>query len=214
MAREILAPLMKEFLRRFPKLRVAIEPYASGWDQEPRDDVDVFFKLRAPKDSLRRIRAFPGTVRGLFASRDYISAEGMPGDPKDLLGHCCIGSGVWKLSNGATVATPAVSFRVLASDPIVHLKLALDGLGIAILPLWLAKRPDIAPQLIPILPRWNPEPITLCALFFGPARLTPKVQTLLDFLAEYIGTDRDPRLPQDRANGYFTDPSLRPTSGP
>ena len=67
MSREALAPLMKEFLKRFPNLRVEIEAYASGWDQEPREDVDVFFKLRAPKDSLRPRSALPrncaGTVR-------------------------------------------------------------------------------------------------------------------------------------------------------
>ncbi len=68
MARNIFAPLLKEFLERYPELRVEIEPYATGWDQEPRDDVDVFFKLRAPRDSLRRVRPYPGTVRGLFAS--------------------------------------------------------------------------------------------------------------------------------------------------
>src|SRR5207302_360800 len=50
MARDVLAPLLNEFLGRYPDLRVEIEPYAANWDQEPRDDVDLFFKLRAPKD--------------------------------------------------------------------------------------------------------------------------------------------------------------------
>ena len=59
MSRDLLAPLLKEFLKRFPELRVEIEPYSSGWDQEAREDVDVFFKLRAPKDTLRRVRAYP-----------------------------------------------------------------------------------------------------------------------------------------------------------
>src|ERR1700684_3304618 len=72
MSREVFAPLLKEFLSRYPDLRVEIEPYASGWDQEPREDVDVFFKLQAPKDSLRRVRPYPGTVRALFASPSYI----------------------------------------------------------------------------------------------------------------------------------------------
>jgi len=57
MAREILAPLLKDFVARFPSLRMEIEPYSFGWDQEPREDVDVFFKLKAPKDSVRRVRS-------------------------------------------------------------------------------------------------------------------------------------------------------------
>lgn len=214
MAREILAPLLKEFIVRFPELRMEIEPYSFGWDQEPREDVDVFFKVRAPKDSERRMRSFPGTVRGLFASPAYVNAAGSPGSPQELTGHRCAGSGVWKLTRGRKDVTPNITFHIVTSDPGVAMTFALSGLGIAVLPLWLARRPNNRNGLVPILPVWKPEPITLCALYFGSSRLTPKVQALLDFLAEYIGTDQDPRLRQDRARGYFTDLKLAPTSGP
>ena len=180
----------------------------------PREDVDVFFKLRAPRDSLRRVRPYPGTKRGLFASPDYLSAFGTPGTPDELPSHTCIGSGVWKLSRGSKLAAPNIVFRVVTSDPLVHLKLATSGLGIANLPLYMAKRPDTRNRLVPVLPLWSPEPITLCALFSGSARLTPKVQVLLDFLGEYIGTNQDPRLQQMPAKGFFTDPTIAATSGP
>lgn len=214
MARDLLAPLLKEFLQRFPELRVEIEPYASGWEQEPREDVDVFFKLRAPKDSLRRVRPYPGTARGIFASKSYVQAFGTPATPEDLAAHRCIGSGVWKLSRGKRMVASDLAFSVDTSDPHVHLTLALQGVGVCILPLWMAKWPEVREKLVPILPLWRPEPITLCALFFGQSRLTPKVQVLLDFLAEYIGTDRDPRLRQRWAKEYFTVQSIGPTSGP
>lgn len=115
---------------------------------------------------------------------------------------------------GPKLAAPNILFRVVASDPVVHLDLALSGFGIAVLPLYMAKRPDTRTRLIPILPLWDPEQITLCALFSGPARITPKVQVLLEFLAEYIGTDRDPRLHGIPAKGLFTEPKLEATSGP
>lgn len=214
MARIIFAPLLKEFLARYPELRVEIEPYASGWDQEPREDVDVFFKVRAPRDSIRRVRPYPGTRRGLFASRQYIAAFGSPTSPEELIAHTCIGSGTWKLSRGRKIAAPNIVFRVVVSDPSVHLELALNGLGIAILPLYMGKHPDMRDRLLPVLPLWIPEPITLCALFSGPARLTPKVQVLLDFLDEYIGTDQDPRLKQMPSKGLFTEPGQMEISGP
>jgi len=50
--------------------------------------------------------------------------------------------------------------------------------------------------------------------FLRSSRLTPKVRVLLDFLDEYLGTDRDPRLKNDLAKGYFTDRMLPQTSGP
>jgi LysR family transcriptional activator of dmlA len=139
-----------EFLGRFPDLRVEIESYSSGYDQEPREDVDVFFQLRAPKDSLRRVRPFPGAARALFASPGYIQASGNPANPDDLTAHSCIGSGVWKLSRGKEVITPNLSFRVVSSDPVVNLKAALDGLGIATLPLWVARPEQVRKALVPI----------------------------------------------------------------
>jgi len=69
MARSIFAPLLKEFLDRYPDLRVEIEPYASGWDQEPREDVDVFFKVRAPRDSIRRVRLIPAPSEDFSRAR-------------------------------------------------------------------------------------------------------------------------------------------------
>jgi len=199
---------------RYPELRVEIELYSSDGDPEPREDVDVFFKVRAPRDSARRVRPYPGTKRGLFASPDYIAARGEPVTPDELVAHTCIGSGTWKLSRGTRVATPNIVFRVVVSDPIVHQDLVLGGLGIAILPLYVAKRPDMRSRLLQILPLWSPEPITLCALFSGPARLSPKVQVLLDYLGEYVGTDRDPRLQSVPPKGLFADPTLEATFGP
>src|SRR3984885_8407085 len=113
MARDLLAPLLKEFLGRYPDLRVEIEPYAASWDQEPREDADVFFKLRAPKDSVRHMRPYPGTVRGLFASPDYIRAFGRPATPEDLTAHKCVGSEAWRLSRGQKNATPNILFGVV-----------------------------------------------------------------------------------------------------
>jgi DNA-binding transcriptional LysR family regulator len=213
MARDVLAPLMKEFLRRYPGLRVEIEPYSSGWDQEPREDADVFFKLRAPRDSLRRVRPYPGTARGLFASRDYVAAHGSPASLEDLAAHPCIGHGTWKLSRGKGVVGFNPMFCVVTSDPHVHLTLALHGLGVSILPLWMAEWPEVRKQVVPILPRWKPDPISVCALFSGQSRLTPKVQVLLDFLEEYLGTEKDPRLRQKWKKEYFTAVSIPPMRG-
>jgi hypothetical protein len=78
----------------------------------------------------------------------------------------------------------------------------------------MAKSPGTCEKLIPVLPRWIPEPIIVCALFSGPARITPKVKVLLNFLSEYVGTDRDPRLHGMAKKGMFTKPVVAATSGP
>ncbi len=205
MARDLLAPILKEFIDAYPHLRIEIEPYSSAWNQEPREEIDVFFKVRTPKDSSWRLRNYPGTRRGLFASRSYLAHAGAPAEPSQLSAHRCIGAGIWRLTRGTRVVIPEVSFQVVGSDPGVHLELAAKGVGIAVLPLWMARRPGMQEVLAPVLPSWHPDPITLCALYTGTARFTPKVKVFLDFIDDYIGTVRDPRLSTNKPKDLFTD---------
>jgi LysR family transcriptional regulator, transcriptional activator for dmlA len=204
-ARDAIAPLLSKFIETFPDLRVELETYSSAFDQEPKEDVDIFFKVRSPKDSSRRIRTYPGVVRGLFAARKYLQTHGIPSEPTELTSHRCIGSGRWTLSKGKKIVTPDLTFHVLTDDPLVHRQLVLDDVGIAILPLYIALDPAITKRLVPILPGWEPKPVVPCALYSVTSRLTPKVKVFLDFIETYIGTDRDPRLRGSKARDCFTD---------
>ncbi len=206
MARDAIAPLLSKFIEAFPDLRIELETYSSAFDQEPKEDIDVFFKVRSPRDSSRRIRAYPGVVRALFASCKYVEVRGTPAEPADLASHRCIGSGRWTLSKGRKIVTPDLTFYVLTDDPLVHRQLVLDGAGIAILPLYMALEPATVKRLRPILTGWLPKPVVPCALYSVSSRLTPKVKVFLDFIETYLGTELDPRLRGSKARDCFTDP--------
>jgi len=205
MARDAIAPLLSEFIETFPDLRIELETYSSSFDQEPKEDIDVFFKVRTPKDSSRRIRSYPGVVRRLFASPGYLQTRGMPAEPEDLVSHRCIGSGRWTLSKGRRVVTPDLTFHILTDDPLIHRQIVLDGAGIAILPLYMALESTMAKRVVRILQEWRPKPVVPCALYPVSSRLTPKVKVFLDFIQGYIGTDLDPRLRGARARDCFTE---------
>lgn len=206
MARDAIAPLLSKFIEAFPDLRVELDTYSSGFDREPKEDIDVFFKVRAPKDSSRRIRSYPGIARALFASRRYVQTAGIPAEPADLALHRCIGSGRWTLARGGKTITPDIAPRVVTDDPLVHRQLVLDDAGIAILPLYIALHPAVAKRLVRILPEWHVKPVVPCALYSDSSRLTPKVKVFLDFIQKYIGTDLDPRLQDTKARDCFIDP--------
>ncbi len=195
LANGLLVQILPDFLRRYPDLRVAMETYTDDFEREPREDVDVFFKIVPPRDSTRRMRKFPSTLRGLYATKEYVQRAGKPHLPNELLAHACIGAGTWKLRNGsAEVVEVAPTFRVATYDPVVMCDLVLTGLGIAVLPLYMARQPGISQRLVPILPMWHPRPATISALYFGPAALAPKIKVFLDFVGEILGTERDPRV--------------------
>lgn len=214
MAREVLGPVLIHFVRAFPDLRIIIEPYASHFDQEPRDDVDIFFKLKAARDSSRKVRCFPGSARALYATAEYLEEHGTPVEPMDLLQHRCIGAGEWRLTKGKKVLTPEILFHVEAGDPGVRFQLACNSAGIAILPLWMSTQPEAQKILIPVLRAWKPDPLTVCALYSGPTRVTPKVRVFLELVEKYMGTELDPRLRGNKRKDFFTDFHLAATGGP
>ena len=172
-----IAPLIGQLTAEHPELRIHVEPYVSEYGEEPDTDVDVHFKMFPPRDSMRRVRTFPPSKRGLYASRDYISRAGEPMDPQQLAGHRCIGSTSdpeavqWHLTKGDnSVVVNHSTFHVTTPDPLIHRQLALDSVGIAPLSLWLAKDVSVRDRLVQVLPEWSPSSVPLYALF--PVRQT------------------------------------------
>ena len=198
-ARDVLAPVLPKFTEKQPALVLDIALYASRWDQEPKTATDIVFKVVALKDSTRRAHRFPAACVGLFASRDYIQRKGTPSRPSDLAEHQCVGAMPapevrWSFTKGTVAVTQAITCSVRSVEPELRLHLALAAQGIVPLPMWLALRPEHADALVQVLPNWKMEPTTLSALYYGSAKLSPKVKLFLDFVAEYVGTEKDPRL--------------------
>ena len=203
MIRHLLTPMMGELVNAFPNLKIDLQDYVPTHVPLPRLDVDIIFMVTPPSDSSRMIRSFPCAKRGLFASQEYLRECGHPKGPLELANHRCIGINRWELANNQTTMIPPVGFHVTTGDPVVSRQLAMDGIGIVALPLWMAKAPTLRDVLVRVLPDWDPSPIPLVALYYSPNALTPKIKKVLDFLNEYIGTDKDPRLEQTTASECF-----------
>lgn len=97
-AREVLAPLLLEFLRRYPDVHVdlvtegrIVDIVAEGFDLGIRSASLVPSDMIAvPVGTQRRI--------AVVASPDYLAAHGVPETPPDLLRHACLRI---RLPNGA-----------------------------------------------------------------------------------------------------------------
>ncbi len=198
-ARDVLAPVLPLFTKTQPELVLDIALYASRWDQEPKNDTDIVFKVMTPKDTSRRVQRFPAAYVGLFASPDYLAGAEAPTRVSDLQAHQCIGAAPtpeirWTFTKGADSTSQIVQCTVRSVEPELRLQLALGAQGIAPLPMWLALRPQYRGKLVQVLPKWSIEPTVLSALYYGTARQSPKVKLFLDFLTDFVGTARDPRL--------------------
>ena len=48
--RNLIAPLLCKFIRAYRDLRVELADYFPNGIKKPNEDVDVFFKIRAPQE--------------------------------------------------------------------------------------------------------------------------------------------------------------------
>jgi LysR family transcriptional regulator, transcriptional activator for dmlA len=206
MIRHLFTPIMGNLVNAFPNLKIDLQDYVPTHVPLPRLDVDIIFCVSPPNDSSRMIRSYPSAKRGLFAREEYLRKCGHPESPLELVNHRCIGINRWELTSDATTIIPPVDFHVTTGDPVVSRQLAMDGIGITVLPLWMAKAPALRDSLVHVLSDWAPSPIPLIALYCSPNALTPKIKRVLDFLSEYIGTDKDPRLEHTTASECFISP--------
>ena len=208
-ARHVLAVILPDFRKLFPKLRVEIALYCSNWNQDPQAAHDVFLKVQTPRDSRHHLRVYPAIQQGFFASPEYLAEHSYPSHPSDLDRHTCLGQThdsvafPWKLSRKGESLPLVPNFDIVVSDADVLLQLALRSAGITLLPLWLAHAEVRTGRLVALLEDWIPEPIIFCALHGGRSRIPSKEAAFLSFLDSILGTELDPRSQGEDPARFF-----------
>lgn len=187
---QVLAPLLAELASLQPGLRLELR--VDNRVQDPIADV-LDFCLRGHRvhDETLVARSAGWVEEGLFASPDYLAARGWPQHPDDLLTHGLFSHAEaepLQLYRDETMLSLHCRPMLLSSDAyVVCQDLALRGLGITMLPHYMAAEHCRAGRLVQVLPQWRGErwPVLLVYPFRQP--MPRKYQALLDFLL--------PRLP-------------------
>ncbi len=192
MAQSSVAPKLGRFLARYPELRLDIA--LKGGQIDPiAQRFDVVFQTMRPEVDSQLIQKRMITLGlGIFGSPDYLSSAPPLRSPQDLTQHSCLtltasreGTN-WTLHKGEKAQEIRLRGRIAIGDPLIHQRLCLDGVGIAILPNWLIQDQVRKKQLLRVLPEWVPSPIELFVLYPTRLSMTPKLNVFLDFIQNVV----------------------------
>jgi DNA-binding transcriptional LysR family regulator len=179
-----------EFAALHPNIEVELDtapdhadPVADGWD--------ICIHENALRDSSMIVRPLATFGRNLFAAPSYIAEHGMPRHPDELVDHQCICAGpkgqrnVWRLFQGKQSVTVHVAGRLACGSLDLSPHFARAGFGIAAgIPGGYSEFLNEG-SLVPVLPDWEFEPLSVVALI--PTRLIPaKTRVFLDFFQSKI----------------------------
>lgn len=187
----LLLPLLDEFAGKFPEVLFEVE--ADTHDANLSEShFDLALRVGRLGDSALVARPLTSFRRWLCASPAYLQAQAAPQTLSDLAGHDGLldaladGNGFWQLQAGGEVQACRVRERLRSSSATHLCDAAIAGLGIALLPAPIAADAIGAGRLRVLLPQHAPPPEPVSLVYPKSRRSSPKVQSLLGFLAERI----------------------------
>lgn len=191
--RRHLMAALAAFMQRHPALQVDLMLTDSMVDLQGArlgSDVDLAVRIGPLEDTRFVATVLAPQRRVLCASAAYLARRGEPESPDALAGHDCLAwhgappPGAWRFGERRHVpAQPR--FRSNHSEAL--LEAAIDGLGLAHLPTWLAGDALRDGRLRAVLPQFAaaPEPATIHVLR-QQARGTARASRLVAFLATWF----------------------------
>lgn len=192
-----LVPVLPDYLALHPDVSIELVLSDRLVDLvEERFDVAISSSPLRQANLIRRVLA---PIRCVVAcTPDYRRklARGVT-HPEALRQHNCIfyssnavRGDLWTFSRAGEVCGIQVRGNFKANNSEAVRDAALDGIGIALLPTF-AIGPDVASgRLVRLLPEWTAHGTfgeSLTAHFIADRHLTPKIRTLVDFLAGHYG---------------------------
>jgi DNA-binding transcriptional LysR family regulator len=187
---DVLAPVITQFALRYPEVSVELELTGRTIDLVA-EGYDLAIRASAAlADSSLVARRIGGSYFALFASPEYLRRRGMPRRVEELSRHSCIlfrargGYARWKLTGPRGTRQVTVRGPISGSDFGFIKAAALEGAGIALVPVSEGV-PDPTPRgLVQILPQYRGGSGGLYVVYPSARLLPAKVRALRDFIVD------------------------------
>ncbi|MDL2402861.1 LysR family transcriptional regulator [Rhizobium mayense] len=190
-ARQILTPIVLEYLRRYPDMQVdlvtegrMIDIVVDGFDAGIRT-VDT-----VPKDMIA-VPFGPPLRYAIVGSPAYFEVHPRPGKPQDLTQHRCIRARLpggalyrWEFEKRGEALTLDVPGSLTLDEPTLMLESAREGAGLAYLSEWSAAADIAAGRLLRVLEDWTPALPGLCLYYPGRRLLPAGLRAFVDLIHE------------------------------
>jgi DNA-binding transcriptional LysR family regulator len=190
--RVFLVPLLGEFLRRYPDIRLDINLTDAVVDiADGQADVGIRFGPM-PDESLVA-RKLGETRKVIVASPGYLARRGTPRVPEDLHHHDCLGfsfrrlAPTWPFRRDGRDYSLTVSGSVEANNGETLGQLAAEGVGVTRVGVVTVVDEIRTGTLVPLLEAFNPGDVeAINAVFVGGTHTPARVRCFVSYLVERL----------------------------
>lgn len=191
LGQNFIAPLLDEFLKIYPDIRIELLLADSHLDLVG-SGIDLSVRLGHLKDSSLKSRKLAENRRIVCASPDYLKKFGTPLHPTDLVNHNClimhwgrIIDREWNFQVDGRNHAIAITGNRASNNGAQVKDWCLHGHGIAFKSIWDVKQHLASGELVELLGEYSSQkPTALQILYPGGYRPSRRVRVLIDFLVE------------------------------
>lgn len=191
LARQLLAPLMGDFLQAYPDIEVNLSIEERVIDLVA-DGIDVAVRAKKLEDSSLVARPLFNNPLMLVATPDYLQRNGTPLHPLDLKTHNCIvynfnrSLNNWHFQQDDNWISVPVKGVARSNSGETNLELALAGLGITQLPIWMMEKYLKTGQLVQVLKDYPSDSVPINMVYPQNRYVPLKVRCFVDFTLERL----------------------------
>ncbi|WP_454885388.1 LysR family transcriptional regulator [Sphingomonas oryzagri] len=213
-AHQHLSPAIAAFLVEHPRVEIELDLNDRHVDLV-NEGFDLAVRISVLQDSSLIARLLAPCRRVVCASPAYLAAHGEPETPDELeaLGHHCLiysnrpASEQWRFRSGDSWQTVRMRTQRLISNDGQSLRDAtIAGLGLAVLPTFIASAPIVRGELKAVLGDYELVEPSIYAVWPPGRQLSAKARALVDTLSRRFGTepywDRDIARAIDSARAH------------
>jgi DNA-binding transcriptional LysR family regulator len=190
-AKTVLQPVIAEFLKAHPAISLEIVTDSALTDiVQGRFDAGIRPGHRLEQDMIA-VRVGEDARPTVVASPAYLREHDLPKMPAELQAHNCIrtrfGSGAlapWIFEKRGKSIEVTVEGSLIVSDGDLALRAALDGVGIARLPISSVDADIASDRLVPLLEEWKPKSVDFYLYYSGRRQTPAALRALIDFLKD------------------------------
>jgi DNA-binding transcriptional LysR family regulator len=193
--RTFVAPVIPEFLSRYPRVRVDLSLVRQAAGSE--STVDAAIQLGG-SDQTRDMgtRALGSFRQVLCAAPEYLRRAGTPRSPEELSQHDCIlessvaDASAWHFQHDGRDIEQHIQGRLVCDDSEAVLNAALAGSGVARIPSFQLREHVRARKLEVLLETFEPPPTAMQVSYSKQGPSLPKVSAFVQFLTNHIPQEK------------------------
>lgn len=186
--RRVLSPLVLRFMQLHPQLQIELN-FEDRYVDLVEQGIDVAIRMGPLADSSLGARFLGVNPWVVVASADYLDKRGKPADPSSLTSHDALiystvqGDACWHFTGAGQRAVSVVVKGPLRSNNLSVLLLAARrGMGVAVLPAYVAHESLRTHALVPLLTGWSLPSQEIHAVFPSPRLVPAKVNDFIGWL--------------------------------